>query len=56
VLEYAQQESGHMIDADIEEHYLLKCWAKVDDAADAHALHDAVTQHLRVIIDPPVAG
>ncbi|AZF25963.1 acetyl-CoA carboxylase biotin carboxylase subunit family protein [Pseudomonas sp. R2-60-08W] len=56
VLEYAQQEPGHMIDADIEEHYLLKCWAKVDGAADAHALHDAVTQHLRVIIDPPVAG
>ena len=56
VLEYAQQEAGVYIDADIEEHYLLKCWAKVDDAADAHALHDAIKQHLRVIIDMPDAG
>ncbi|RMQ89817.1 hypothetical protein ALP97_01072, partial [Pseudomonas salomonii] len=51
VLEYAQQESGHFIDADIEEHYLLKCWAKVDDAAYAHAVHDAIRHNLRVIID-----
>ena len=56
VLEYAGQEPGHLIDADIEEHYLLKCWAKVADAADARALHDAVGQHLRVIIDNPLAG
>ncbi|MCW2271513.1 ATP-grasp domain-containing protein [Pseudomonas sp. JUb96] len=56
VLEYAQQSAGSYIDADIEEHYLLKCWAKVDDAAHAHALHDAVRQNLRVILDNPVAG
>ena len=54
VLEYAQQESGNYIDADIEEHYLLKCWAKVDDAADAHAVHDAIRHNLRVIIDNKV--
>jgi len=54
VLEYAQQESGHFIDADIEEHYLLKCWAKVDDAAHAHAVHDAIRHNLRVIIDDKV--
>ncbi|WP_256592278.1 acetyl-CoA carboxylase biotin carboxylase subunit family protein [Pseudomonas sp. 2995-3] len=51
VLEYAQQESGHSIDADIEEHYLLKCWARVDDVAHAHAVHDAIRHNLRVIID-----
>ncbi|WP_300630449.1 ATP-grasp domain-containing protein [Pseudomonas sp.] len=56
VIEYAQQEAGHMIDADIEEHYLLKCWARVEDAAHARALHDAVSEHLHVIIDNPVAG
>ena len=56
VMEYAQQDAGHFIDADIEEHYLLKCWAKVDDAADAHALHDALRQHLRILIDQPLAG
>ncbi|WP_057396852.1 ATP-grasp domain-containing protein [Pseudomonas fluorescens] len=56
VLEYAQQDAGSYIDADIEEHYLLKCWAKVDDAAHAHALHDAIRQNLRVILDNPVAG
>ncbi len=54
VLEYFQQEPGNCIDADIEEHYLLKCWAKVDDAADAHAVHDAIRHNLRVIIDSKV--
>lgn len=54
VLEYAQQDAGDCIDADIEEHYLLKCWAKVDDAADAHALHDAIRQNLHVIIENKV--
>ncbi|MDQ0739557.1 acetyl-CoA carboxylase biotin carboxylase subunit family protein [Pseudomonas sp. W4I3] len=56
VLEYAQLEPGHLIDADIEEHYLLKCWAKVQDAAHARALHDAVIEQLRVVIDNPVTG
>lgn len=56
VLEYAQQDAGCHIDADIEEHYLLKCWARVDDAGHAHALHDAIKQNLRVIIDIPDAG
>ncbi len=56
VLEYAQQNAGSYIDADIEEHYLLKCWAKVDDAAHAHSLHDAIRQNLRVILDNPAAG
>lgn len=56
VLEYAPQDPGHYIDADIEEHYLLKCWAQVGNADDAHALHDALQQHLRILIDPPVAG
>ena len=54
VLEYFQQEPGNCIDADIEEHYLLKCWAKVDDAAHAHAVHDAIRHNLRVIIDSKV--
>lgn len=54
VLEYAQLEPGNYIDADIEEHYLLKCWAKVDDAAYAHTLHDAIRQNLHVIIDKKV--
>ncbi|WP_439862704.1 ATP-grasp domain-containing protein [Pseudomonas antarctica] len=56
VLEYAQQDGGHFIDADIEEHYLLKCWARVDGADHAHAVHDAIRQHLRVIIDHQEAG
>ncbi|WP_421535038.1 ATP-grasp domain-containing protein [Pseudomonas marginalis] len=56
VLEYAQQDAGCYIDADIEEHYLLKCWAKVDDAEHAHALHDAIRRNVRVIIDIPCAG
>ncbi|WP_248752723.1 ATP-grasp domain-containing protein [Pseudomonas sp. MWU15-20650] len=55
VLEYAQLAPGHFIDADIEEHYLLKCWAKVDDAAHARALHDEIQQDLHILISP-VAG
>ncbi|MGZ0714883.1 ATP-grasp domain-containing protein [Pseudomonas palleroniana] len=55
VLEYAQEEPGRAIDADIEEHYLLKCWVKVDDAAHARALHDAIKQNLRLIIENPAA-
>jgi biotin carboxylase len=56
VLEYAEQDAGSYIDADVEEHYLLKCWARVNDAAHAHALHDGIRQNLRAIIDNPVAG
>ncbi len=56
VLEYAQQDPGNTIDADIEEHYLLKCWAQVDDAAHAYALHEALVHNLRVIIDRPAEG
>lgn len=56
VLEYAVQGVGSYIDADIEEHYLLKCWAKVNSAAHAHAVHEAVIQNLCAIIDNPVAG
>ncbi|MNW08124.1 hypothetical protein D3C71_2048540 [compost metagenome] len=55
VLEYALQEPGHYVDADIEEHCLVKCWARVDGAVHAHALHDAVGQHLQVVIEKPVA-
>ncbi|WP_237266703.1 ATP-grasp domain-containing protein [Pseudomonas sp. ADAK22] len=54
VLEYAQLDAGHCLDADIEEHYLLKCWARVDDAADAYALHDAIRHNLHVIIENKV--
>lgn len=55
VLEYALQEPGHYVDADIEEHCLVKCWARVDGAVHAHALHDAIGQHLQAVIDKPVA-
>ncbi|WP_207848117.1 MULTISPECIES: ATP-grasp domain-containing protein [unclassified Pseudomonas] len=56
VVEYAVQEPGSHIDADIEEHYLLKCWVKVDGAAQAHSLHDAVMHNLSAIIDKRHAG
>ncbi|WP_460370811.1 ATP-grasp domain-containing protein [Pseudomonas sp. Tul1A2] len=56
VVEYAVQEPGGYIDADIEEHYLLKCWVKVDNAAQAHAMHDAVMHNLSAIIDQRHAG
>jgi len=56
VVEYAVQEAGGYLDADIEEHYLLKCWAKVDGVAHACALHDAVRQNLNAVIDLPFAG
>ncbi|MGC5701705.1 ATP-grasp domain-containing protein [Pseudomonas sp. NFXW11] len=56
VVEYAVQDAGSYIDADIEEHYLLKCWAKVEGAAQAHALHAAVSDNLSAIIENTIAG
>jgi biotin carboxylase len=52
--EYAVHETGSYINADIEEHYLLKCWAKVDGANHARALHEHFRQHLRAVIDNAV--
>lgn len=52
VEEYAVQESGGYLNADIEEHYLLKCWVSVDDAAHAHALHEHFRACLKPIIHP----
>ena len=48
ILQYATAyEVGTYVDAEIEEHYLLKGWAKVNDAAHAHALHDEVLMNLQ---------
>ncbi|PHM47823.1 ATP-grasp domain-containing protein [Xenorhabdus miraniensis] len=52
VIECIPQPAGCYINAETEEHYLLKCWAKVDNASDAHALHQEMIEHVNPIIVP----
>jgi carbamoylphosphate synthase large subunit len=48
IIEYATvYEADTYVDAEIEEHYLLKGWTKVKDASHAHALYDEVLMHLQ---------
>lgn len=56
VVEYAQQNPGSYIDAEIEEHYLLKCWARVNDAAHALTLHQEILNRLQPVIEQPLRG
>jgi biotin carboxylase len=56
IVEYAQQDPGSYMDAEIEEHYLLKCWARVDDAAHASTLHEELLHRLQPIIEQPLRG
>ncbi|MGM3189564.1 ATP-grasp domain-containing protein [Dickeya dadantii subsp. dieffenbachiae] len=52
VVAFGHYPVGHYVDADIEEHYLFKGWARVASAEDAQALYDALQHHLRPMIDP----
>ncbi|MBD2809378.1 ATP-grasp domain-containing protein [Xenorhabdus sp. Vera] len=52
VIECIPQPAGYYINAETEEHYLLKCWAKVDNASGAHALHQEMLEHVKPIIVP----
>ncbi|QBF25665.1 ATP-grasp domain-containing protein [Pseudomonas tructae] len=54
IVEYAQQAPGSYLDAEVEEHYLLKCWAHVEDAAAASVLHDALVRQVRPVIEQSV--
>ncbi|WP_280176136.1 ATP-grasp domain-containing protein [Xenorhabdus innexi] len=52
ILECRTQPVGCDINAETEEHYLLRCWAKVDDASHARALHNEIIQYVKPIIIP----
>ncbi|WP_340616267.1 ATP-grasp domain-containing protein [Xenorhabdus entomophaga] len=52
VIECIPQPADCYINAETEEHYLLRCWAKVDDTSDAHALHQEMIEHVNPIIVP----
>ncbi|MDR0217440.1 MAG: ATP-grasp domain-containing protein [Enterobacteriaceae bacterium] len=52
VIECLSQSAGCFINAETEEHYLLRCWAKVHDATHARALHDEILAHVKPIIVP----
>ncbi|PHM66664.1 hypothetical protein Xsto_00993 [Xenorhabdus stockiae] len=52
VIECRTQPAGCYINAETEEHYLIRCWAKVDNAFHAYALHDEIIQHVKPIITP----
>lgn len=52
ILEYEVHATNTYVDANIEEHYLFKCWAKVDGKDAAQALHDDMVTTLLPIITP----
>ncbi|OTA18369.1 hypothetical protein Xvie_00189 [Xenorhabdus vietnamensis] len=52
VIECIPQPANYYINSETEEHYLLRCWAKVNDASDAHALHQEMIEHVKPIIVP----
>ncbi|WP_038906158.1 ATP-grasp domain-containing protein [Dickeya zeae] len=52
VLAFGHYPVGHYVDADIEEHYLFKGWARVASAQDAQALYETLQHHLRPMIGP----
>ncbi|CDL83287.1 ATP-grasp domain-containing protein [Xenorhabdus szentirmaii] len=52
VLECIPQPANYNINAETEEHYLLRCWAKVDGSSHAHALHQEMIEHVKPIIVP----
>ncbi|WP_338803693.1 2OG-Fe dioxygenase family protein [Xenorhabdus griffiniae] len=52
VIECISQPTDYYINAETEEHYLLRCWAKVDDASDAYSLHQEMLEHVYPIINP----
>ncbi|MDU8617101.1 ATP-grasp domain-containing protein [Pseudomonas syringae] len=56
IVEYAQQDPGSYMDAEIEEHYLLKCWARVNDAAHASTLHKELLHRLQPVIEQTLGG
>ncbi|MEQ1969511.1 ATP-grasp domain-containing protein [Xenorhabdus nematophila] len=52
VIECIPQPADYYINAETEEHYLFRCWAKVNDASDACALHQEMLEHVKPIIIP----
>ncbi|WP_332460349.1 ATP-grasp domain-containing protein [Xenorhabdus lircayensis] len=52
VIECIPHPADCYINAETEEHYLLRCWAKVGDASNAHALHQEMLEHVKPIIVP----
>lgn len=51
ILEFEQLPCPALVDSDAEEHYLLKCWAKVKGKADAVALYQEVLDHASPIVE-----
>ncbi|CDL79828.1 ATP-grasp domain-containing protein [Xenorhabdus cabanillasii] len=52
VIECLSQPAGYDINAETEEHYLFRCWAKVNDASHAHTLHNEMIEHVKPIVIP----
>jgi biotin carboxylase len=50
ILDYDTYEVNKYVNAEVEENYLLKCWAKVHDKNNALNLYDEVTKHVIPII------
>ncbi|CDM88322.1 ATP-grasp domain-containing protein [Xenorhabdus bovienii] len=52
ILECVSYTNDCYINAEIEEHYLIKCWAKVEGASHAHTLHSNMLENVKPIIIP----
>ncbi|HCM1977426.1 TPA: ATP-grasp domain-containing protein [Salmonella enterica subsp. houtenae serovar 47:z36:-] len=51
ILEFDQFPSGSPVSPDIEEYYLLKCWARVKNAADAKSLYQKISEQIKPVIE-----
>ncbi|MFD2642695.1 ATP-grasp domain-containing protein [Pseudomonas japonica] len=51
ILQFEQLKDGAMVTSETEEHYLLKCWAKVKDTASARSLYREVSDLISPVID-----
>lgn len=50
ILKYEVHPTNTYVDAEIEEHFLFKCWARVGGKDAAQAFHDDMVKNLRPVI------
>ncbi|MHA6195096.1 hypothetical protein ACX3YG_12070 [Pseudomonas wadenswilerensis] len=51
ILEFAQLEDGTVVTSETEEHYLLKCWARVENSIFAEKMYSEISNLIRPTIE-----
>ncbi|MGV3345871.1 acetyl-CoA carboxylase biotin carboxylase subunit family protein [Enterobacteriaceae bacterium LUAb1] len=51
IIEYGVYPDNQYVNAEIEEHYLLKCWAKTENKQQAISLYNEITDQVLPVID-----